>query len=218
MDDHVSSDLLVPHAKAGAAAAQRTSVLLRDLATHVVRKDVSVGWLLLRMRQRAYGLALILFSLPSCVPTPPGVSTVCGIVLAIVSVQMILGLQPLRLPRVVSRRRIPVEDVRRIAVRAAPLVERLERLARPRLSVMTGALGTRLVGLVVLVLSIVVMLPIPVLGNTPPAVATIVIALGLTERDGLVVFVGLAASVAALLFTGALAIEAVEWLIGRLTR
>lgn len=190
----------------------RTSQILKSLVAQVGRKDVSISWLLQRMRLRAYGFALLLFSIPSCLPTPPGVATVCGIILLVVTAQMIVGLEPLRLPRILARRKLSKDDVARFVARAVPWVERVERIARPRLGFMTGPVGYRLVGVVVMVLSFIVTLPIPVLGNMPPAVATIVIALGLTERDGLIVLLGLIVSVAALAFSGTLAVEAIGWL------
>lgn len=195
----------------------RTSELLRTMFADIAEAEVSVGWLLERMNHRAFGFALILFSLPSAIPMPPGIPTVCGLLLCIVASQMILGMHPLRLPRVLARRRFARADIERMVDRAAPWIERLERLARPRLTPMTGPVGYRLVGVVVLVLSVIVALPIPFLGNMPPAVATLIIGLGLTERDGLIVLVGMAASVIALIVSGTLAVEAAHWLIRWLT-
>jgi hypothetical protein len=39
-------------------------------------------------------------------------------------------------------------------------------------------------------LGIIMILPIPFLGNMPPGFAASVIAIGMTERDGLVVLIG----------------------------
>ncbi len=195
------------------ALEPRTSEILKGLVAQVGRRDVSVAWLLQRMRLRAYGFALLAFSVPSCLPTPPGVSTVCGLVLMVVTAQMIIGLQPLRLPRIVARRRLSKADVERFASWIVPWVQRVERIAKPRLGVMTGPVGYRLVGIVVMVLSMIVTLPIPILGNTPPAVATILIALGLTERDGLIVLLGLLGSIIAVAISGTLAVEAVLWIV-----
>lgn len=52
------------------------------------------------------------------------------------------------------------------------------------------------VGLVCLVLAAILMLPIP-LGNTLPALAISLLALGVLERDGVWIAVGLLASVVA---------------------
>jgi len=53
-----------------------------------------------------------------------------------------------------------------------------------------------LVGLVCLVLAVILMLPIP-LGNTLPALAISVLALGVLERDGVWIVLGFMASVVA---------------------
>jgi hypothetical protein len=44
--------------------------------------------------------------------------------------------------------------------------------------------------MVIFVLGFVMILPIPFLGNMPPGFAASVIAIGMTERDGLIVLIG----------------------------
>ena len=46
-------------------------------------------------------------------------------------------------------------------------------------------------------------LPIPLIGNMPPGAAAAVIAVGITERDGVVVLAGLIGATAAILIAGA---------------
>ena len=58
---------------------------------------------------------------------------------------------------------------------------------------MSSSLVERLLGLVLLLLAILVALPIP-FANQPPAVAQGLISLGLIERDGMVVLIGLLAA------------------------
>ena len=70
-----------------------------------------------------------------------------------------------------------------------------ERLARPRLLFLTGRAATVGVGLVVLFMAIVLILPLPPGGNFPPALACAVLGLGLAERDGIIVMIGLVTSV-----------------------
>ncbi len=192
----------------------RTTTLLAELVETVEGDKTSLGWLLAQLKLRAFGYALLVFSLPSCLPMPPGIPTVCGLVLALVGVQMIIGTRRLWLPSVLARREIGKERLRAMVARATPWIGRLERLARPRLAVFTGAIGHRLVGSVVVILAIVMALPIPFFGNMPPAIAILIIAIGLTEGDGLIVAVGLAVSVVALALSGTVAVEGVHWFIG----
>jgi hypothetical protein len=55
-----------------------------------------------------------------------------------------------------------------------------------------------LIGVVIFALGFIMILPIPFLGNMPPGFAASVIALGMTERDGLVVLIGTLASAIAI--------------------
>lgn len=189
----------------------RTSQLLRSLVDAVEDEDASVGWLLEQLKRRAFGCALLIFALPNCLPMPPGIPTICGILLCILALQMIVGTERPWLPSFLARRRIARKHLELMAERGGAWIERLERLTQPRLQVLTGPIGFRLVGAVVFVLGIIMILPIPLLGNMPPAFATLIIAIGLTERDGLVVGLGLLGSVTALAPTGTLAIEAAAW-------
>jgi hypothetical protein len=63
---------------------------------------------------------------------------------------------------------------------------------------MTGKVGTIVVGVVVLIMAIVLALPLPPGGNFPPALACTVLALGLVQRDGIVILIGIVGSVLAL--------------------
>lgn len=65
-----------------------------------------------------------------------------------------------------------------------PVLQRFERLARPRYWPLPQVMAERFVGLVVLVTALALVFPIP-FGNWTPAVAAILVSLGLSERDGL---------------------------------
>jgi hypothetical protein len=125
--------------------------------------------------------------------TIPGLSTVFGIPQIFVSLQMILGRPRPWLPAFVLDRSIAMKDFRTMVERAEPHLARIERLLRPRLAIMSSTLVERLLGILFLLLSVVVSLPIP-FANQPPAVAQGLISLGLIERDGAVVTAGIVAS------------------------
>ena len=80
---------------------------------------------------------------------------------------------------------------------------------KQRLSLLTSPAVERLLGLVCLVLSLVLVLPIP-FGNMLPAFALCVIALGLLERDGIWVLAGLTAASVALAIVGGIAYAVVK--------
>jgi hypothetical protein len=174
----------------------RTSTLLLQ-AVRGESERISIGDILDALDARAFGLTTLIFSIPSIIPMPPGVPTVVGIALLIVSVQMVLGRHELWLPGFLSKRSFPRPALVSAMEKFAPRLEAIERIASPRLLFLTGRVGTVLIGVVVLFMALVLILPLPPGGNFPPALACAVLGMGLAERDGVIVLVGLVASVAA---------------------
>jgi hypothetical protein len=193
------------------APEARTSHLILE----AVRGDgerISVGEILDALDARAFGLALLIFSLPSIVPMPPGVPTIVGIALLIVSLQMVFGRQELWLPGFLTRRSFSRQALINGLQRLQPRLQAVERFARPRLFPMTGRAGTVIIGLVVLVMAIVLILPLPPGGNFPPALACAILGMGLAERDGVIVLAGMVASVAATIVVSIVTVGFIRYL------
>jgi hypothetical protein len=189
-------------------APPRTSEVLRAISA-AAGERVSFREILVGLRHRAFGFAMLIFALPSCLPMPPGIPTLCGIALVIIAINLLAARRRLWLPGVIADKSIARKDLARIVERMTPTLERLERICRPRLAVATETIGKICIGAVVLVLGLVMILPIPLLGNMPPAAATVVIAIGVTERDGLIVIAGLVAAAAAIAIASAATVAAV---------
>ena len=104
--------------------------------------------------------------------------------------------------QVIANRAVPRAGLLGLLNRTLPYFEKVEKLLHPRLSWLTSPLAQRLLGALMMLLSIIILLPIP-LGNAAPALAIMFIAVGMTERDGAFVLVGLGVAVIAitLLFT-----------------
>lgn len=181
---------------------ERTSEVLGSLA-HGEGERVTFGEILLGLRHRAFGFATLVFSLPCCLPMPPGIPTVCGIALCVIALNLIAMRRRLWLPATIAAKSVARTDLDRMVRWATPLLARLERYCRPRLPLVTESVGKVLVGIVIFALGFIMILPIPFVGNMPPAIAATVIALGMTERDGLIVLIGLVVSVAAVVVASA---------------
>lgn len=175
---------------------------------------VTIGEILDKLDAQAFGLATLLFSLPSCVPMPPGVPTAVGVVLLIISFQMVIGRHELWLPRFLTKRSFPRSGMVKALDWFKPTMTFIERLARPRVLILTGKFGTVLIGVIVLIMAIILILPLPPGGNFPPALACAILGLGLAERDGLIVFLGLMASVLALYLCYLVSALLVEFVMG----
>lgn len=175
---------------------ERTSDVLRDLAVGdgdtVAFREILAG-----LRHRVFGFTLLLFALPCCLPMPPGIPTVCGLAIVIIALNLVVGRQRLWLPSAIADKRVARHDLQRMVVRLVPYMEKLERICRPRFAIVTESVGKVLIGLVLFVLGFIMILPIPFIGNMPPGFAASVIAIGMTERDGLIVLIGGVVSLAA---------------------
>ncbi len=154
---------------------------------------------------RAFGLLILIFALPNAVGlgTIPGLSTVFGVPQIFIAVQMALGWHKPWLPNWVLEKSLARGDFRHMVDKSTPYLRRAETLLRPRWAFMSSYLAERLLGIVFAVLAAIVALPIPG-GNWPPAIAMAFISIGLVERDGLYVAIGLGVAVIAVVLAGAI--------------
>ena len=185
------------------AAPLRLSTMLEQIASDESREVISFGDLLAALDGRAFGALMIIFAFPNILPSPPGLAGVLGLPLVFLSAQMMLGRLPW-LPGFIARRSLPRSSFAALFAKATPWLARAETLLRHRLRALTTAPAQRLVGLVCLILSLVLILPIP-LGNMLPSIAIGLFALGVLERDGLWIIGGLVFSLFAVGFVGAMA-------------
>ncbi len=159
---------------------------------------VSLQDLLDGVKTHARATLMILFSLPNLVPSVPGMSAITGLPLLYLALQMMMG-NPVWLPKFIAGRSFLRSDLLRIITRLLPYLQRVERVLQPRHLILSRPKVVQLIGLVCVVLSTLIALPIP-LGNFLPAVAIILFSLGTLESDGLFIMAGFATSVASVLF------------------
>lgn len=175
----------------------RTSEILVRIAEQDGSGAISLEMLAGALRSRAYGLMLFVFALPTCFPMPPGIPTLCGLVMILIGVHLVVDRKALWLPGFLARRSIDRSSLRKGVARVLPAIRLIERVSRPRMAFTGRRPGRAAIGLVVVVLGLILLLPIPLVGNIPPGIAAAVIGIGMTERDGVVVLAGfLAAAVA----------------------
>lgn len=181
---------------AGPARPHRLSDVLAGIANDPARESIRVADIRDAMGDRAFGAMMFVFAAPNALPLNMlGISAVLGVPLLFLSLQFMLGFVVPWLPQVLVQRRVQRRKFARVMNLVIPWIRRAERLLRPRLTFMVARPVERLMGLLGVVLSIVLILPIP-LGNVPPAVALCILSLGLLERDGVAVALGLVGGVA----------------------
>jgi hypothetical protein len=186
----------------------RTSELLAAIASAEGEPRILFGDLVAAMRNRAFGVLFLLFGIPNCLPMPPGIPVICGIIVALIAAQMVMGRDQLWLPGFLARMSFARSDLQRLVARSAPWIRRMERIAKPRLHIFADARSRRIIGVVAIVLGLALVLPIPIIGNIPLGIPICILGLGLVERDGAIIIAGYIATLLGLTITAGLG-----WLI-----
>lgn len=150
---------------------------------------LTVGQMLEQFDSRAFGAMLLVFGLLNCLPLPPGSSTILSLPILLLAPQIAWGSDVPWLPRKLLNHPLKRDDLRGLFRRLTPIVRRMELVTRPRLKILFGPVGERLIGVVCTLLALVLVLPIP-LGNLAPGATVAVLALALLQRDGLLALLG----------------------------
>lgn len=180
----------------GGSRPERLSEVLVRLSRQD-REAIALGQITRILKDRGFGALMVILSAPILVPLPPGTTTILGIPLILVAVQLIVGYRRPLLPRAIRKRQIPKKALDTGIAKLLPWVRRFERFATPRLWYLPQRLAEQLIGVVAVVMALILMLPIP-FANSPPAAAIILLSLGLGERDGAWTGAGLAVALISL--------------------
>lgn len=172
---------------------------------------IPVGTLSRLLGSRAHGLALVFLALPDALPIPiPSLSVVLGLPLTLISLHLLVYGESGALPGWLGRRQVPASLVRFLKTRAVGILSFGERFSRPRWRPI--ARRERMVGFASLLLSLLLLLPVPLL-NTPPSLCLLLLGWGLTRKDGAIVAAGFAATVVLLGLVAVAAIESWQLLV-----
>lgn len=168
-------------------ANRRTSEILQQIIDSS-DGDISVGGFLELLGDRAFALAILIFSLPNSLPIPgiPGFSTITGLPITFIALQMVMGRNTIWLPKSIAAKRFSRVKLAQMLQKTMPSVLWLERFLMPRMHWVCSPFGERVIGGLFVILSLVIALPIPG-GNFLPGLSMSLIALGLLEQDGLFV-------------------------------
>ena len=189
---------------------------LERLAESASGGSVTLGWIMEQLHERAFGLFLLVLALPCCVPFLYGIPQIVALPLMFVSAQILMGRRTPWLPDRLAARTVSDEGLRNLAERAGPWLRRIEAISRPRYAQLTTAPADRLVGLALVLFSASILVPLPGT-NTVPGFAVVLVAMGLLQRDGILVILGSllgTAWIASLIFAGATLISLIKGWLG----
>src|SRR5256884_5746658 len=168
-----------------------SSLVLQEVIRQAPEDYVTVGWLTSTLHRHSFGIIMLCLGL---LATTPVGSTVPGLILAVIAVQLIVGRAEPVFPHFIMTRRLPTRQLLRLGGRAIQVLKYLEKAVHPRWP-MTFEATKRAVGVIVLLLTAVLLLtPVP-LGNVAPAMVISLISLAYVEEDGLLLSVAFLAAI-----------------------
>lgn len=171
------------------------STIFRRLEHKNKESSTKVSELLGDFHDGRFLLTMIFFSLPIAIPIPypPGFTTLMGIPLLILSMQMFFGYKQVSLPSKIINYKISNDLLIKISNKVLPILTFTEKYIKPRFQFTKSIYCKQVIGLISIICSISIIIPLP-LTNALPAIGIIIMSLGLLNRDGLTVLIGFATS------------------------
>ncbi len=178
---------------------QTLSAIIEDVFDDT-KAPSTYGAVIDEIDQHGMAVILILFALPSALPVPAaGYSTLLSIPLFIIGFRLLLGYNTLWMPTGLRDKTFrPEQFSRKLVSSMLRLIQFVERFTKPRLIAFARSRGTRIaLGILIIGLACSMLLPIPGT-NTAPAFGVFLIGFALLEDDGVMLLIGMAASLLAM--------------------
>jgi hypothetical protein len=169
---------------------------LREVLKSHKGETITFGDIMHSLKEEGLIFLIAIVSFPTAIPipTPPGFTTLFGIPLCVLTFQMIYNLESPWLPQWLRKKRIKVETFKGFVDKAEPVFEKLSGFLRPRYLHFTTRPSERIIGILALICSISITLPI-LFGNAVPSMGILIMSVGLLYQDGFVAFIGMVVSV-----------------------
>jgi len=157
------------------------------------------------------GSLLVLVSAPCALPIP-GIGNVLGVTMMIMALAMWRGEDWTVLPSRVARLEMSARSARWVLRLLARVYRLAGRWSRERLCHLTVLQRRTLLAPKVALMGVVIFLPLP-FGNVLPALAVVVLGVGIAFRDGLAVLSAAGLALASVAYAAAVAAGAWAWIV-----
>ncbi|MEJ2117242.1 MAG: exopolysaccharide biosynthesis protein [Alphaproteobacteria bacterium] len=165
---------------------KRTSDVLIDFAKQT-EGDVTIGELIDALKDRGFGILIVLFALPGAVLP---IAWILGTPILFFASQLILALPEPWLPEFLRCRGLKQDTFKKVIEYAVRYLGYIEVLLKPRWTWMAHPIMERFIGAYIVFAALVLLVPIVPWGNFLPAFGVGLMAAGLLEKDGLAITVG----------------------------
>jgi hypothetical protein len=162
---------------------------------HYKNQPLPIEKLLEHAKEQGFGVIIGLLTLPMLIPLPvpiPGFSTILGLGVGLLGMQLMLSFQYPTLPKRLAQFELPPALSQGLLKNINRLLRPLEKLSRPRLFRISNSLFfRRLLGLCLMWNALLMGLPLPIpFTNVIPAYAILALTIGILEDDGLFILLG----------------------------
>jgi hypothetical protein len=202
---HPSHPMTPPHDPTDQGLKQHLAAMTAKLPPG----EVSIGELVDSLGRDGMLLFCVFLCLPFLLPVQiPGISTVFGFLILFIGFA-IAASRDVWLPQALRRRTIASQKMHTILERSSRWVDRVERMSRPRVqSLVDGAVMHGINGSLIVIGALLLMVPFAVVPftNTLPAMAILFLAVGIMQRDGVCILIGICFNLLTIVYFSAIAI------------
>lgn len=165
-------------------------------------EHLPLGQILKGLEESAFGVFLFVAILPSFIPIPGVGGAISGPLVFLIGVQLLFGMSRPWLPGFIARRGPRRGTMHKFLGKISRPLQRLDRMLKPRLSLLVAPRLARMVtGLLLLLVALLLSLPIP-FTNYLFGFQLLLFALALIERDGALMLFNWLGAIAAGVFFG----------------
>lgn len=143
-----------------------------------------------RFEERAFGPLILIPALIAVLPTGaiPGIPSLCGIIIVLISIQLVLGQHTPWLPEQLSTKEIGGDKVMLKIQKIKPISEKISRWSYPRWESLTEETAEMAIA-ICCALAALCMIPLELIpfASAVPGIALILAGIGISTKDGLLI-------------------------------
>jgi hypothetical protein len=153
--------------------------------------SISMQDIVTALKERGFGLLIILLSLPSAIPgVPPPIPSIFAMPVAVLTIQMMMRYSLPKLPEVINRKTVKRSQLNAMVAKFHSYLRHTDFLIKPRIKFLTSPRNEPMIGAIMFFFTLIVIIPLP-LTNSVPSIATIIMSVGIISRDGLFLIAGI---------------------------
>jgi hypothetical protein len=188
-----------------------TRALIEDVATSAGGAELTLGDVLDRFSERAYGVFLLFSLIPAIVP---GGGAIGGPLICLIGLQMLAQMEHPWVPKFIARRQLTHDGMQKFQRRTTRLLRWLEKLTHPRTEILIEHPAARtFTGVLLVLLGLLLALPLPATNYIFGAIL-LAYAIALIERDGRLMAIAWIAGGIEIVVMGVMSGSIVAWVAG----